>query len=117
MHISVISGAFTVLWELFLCISPKLWHICRIIPLLKRLHLVVMVLRAGILILHASCSCTQGGLLSCSLDVRVLPGSCGPFLLSFGHAGSTATVEIMDLHTNKQLLHQQPPRVGDNGCE
>lgn len=101
MHISVISGEFTVLWRLFLCILPEFWHICHIIPLLKRLHLVVMVLRTGELILHASCGCTQGCLLSCSLDVRVLPGSRGPFLLSFGHAGSTATVEIMDLHTNR----------------
>lgn len=67
-------------------------------PALGALHLVVVVLRAGELILHGSASCPHGGLLGRRLDVGVLPGSRSPLLLSFGHARPSAAIEIMDLH-------------------
>lgn len=60
------------------------------------LHLVLVVWWAGVLVLHGSSGCSHSRLLGRCLDVRVLPGSGGPFLLSFGHAGPTAAVGIMN---------------------
>lgn len=111
--VSFISG---VSRELFLSVfRPNFGMFVTSFHSLKRLHLVVLVLRSGELVLHASCGRAQGRLLSRSLDVRVLPGSRGPFLLSFGHAGSTAAVEIVDLHAKRYdepLL--RPLGVGDD---
>lgn len=78
-----------------LAFSPS--HASLTAPTLRGLHLVVAVLRAGVLVLHGSSCCTHGCLLGCFLDMRVLPGSCGPLLLSFGHAGPTAAVEVVNL--------------------
>lgn len=71
--------------------------------MLMGLHLVVVVLRAGVLVLHGSTCCTHGRLLGRCLDMRVLPGSGGPLLLGFGHAGPTATVEVMNLKVRRSL--------------
>lgn len=79
----------------------------------RKLHLVVVIRRAGVLILHGSAGRPHGGLLGRRLNVRVLPGSCGPLLLSSGHAVSTSTVEIMDLNAS----HQQVMIVTDDTGE
>lgn len=86
---------FAQLYEDIVC----LLHSYSTVTSLTVLNLVVIVLGAGVLVLHAPCGCPYDSLLGCCLDMGVLPGSCGPFLLRFGHAGPGATVEIMDLST------------------
>jgi len=69
-----------------------------IVPL-SALHLVVVVLGAGVLVPRGPGRRPHGRLLGRSLDVRVLPGPRGPLLLSLGHAGPAAAVGVMDLRT------------------
>lgn len=97
------------LWDVscFKSFKLQLWHyISDTSVVLMMLHLV-FVLWAGELILHGTGGCPHGSLLSCCLDMRVFPGSRGPFLLSFGEAGTSPSVEIMDLKSTwdyKEML-------------
>lgn len=72
-------------------------------PLPGRLHGLVVVVGGGSRVLllplplHGPLGRPHSCLLRCLLDVRVLPGSGRPLLLSLAHAAAAATVEVMDL--------------------
>lgn len=71
------------------------------IEAVKDLHWLIIVVGwcSGVLLLarHGPLCGAHGCLLSCLLDVRVLPSTGGPFFLSLAHAASAATVEVVNL--------------------